>query len=306
MNTVKGLGDFCRKHKVPIPVGDKFSLLDFLLEVSKRSVPLAEYRGRVTEVIQRMGNESEQWGGCPNCGSNVHLGLKECPVCGKSLDFVEPEMEANDLSDLDPEYSAPKKARAVEDLDDFDEDESEEESADDLLAEEGDEQEQTEEEDEGNDVDEIEEDDASEDAEESQDHELEDEVSDEDDSSEEDDTGFEEDESEDDDFDEEDEEPLSGPKKAAQKGNHFLSKKPINRPMTAHAEKYAEREVRRKKLESLIPKFKKDPNLVMRLKYRDLLIMPGLLGYTRKPTAIGSKQDIQRWIKNALKGGLKK
>ncbi|MGE3680164.1 MAG: zinc ribbon domain-containing protein [Bdellovibrionales bacterium] len=295
MNTVKGLGDFCKKHKVPIPVGDKFSLLDFLLEVSKRSMPLAEYRGRVTEVIQRMGNESEQWGGCPNCGSNVHLGLKECPVCGKSLDFVEPEMEANDLSDLDPEYSKPKKAKAVEDLDDFDEDESEEESADDLLAEESDEQEQTDEEDEGNDVDEIEEDDADEDAEEFEDHELEDEVSEENDSSEEEDTDF-----------EEDEEPLSGPKKAAQKGNHFLSKKPINRPMTAHAEKYAEREVRRKKLESLIPKFKKDPNLVMRLKYRDLLIMPGLLGYTRKPTAIGSKQDIQRWIKNALKGGLKK
>ncbi len=76
-----------------------------------------------------------------------------------------------------------------------------------------------------------------------------------------------------------DDEPLSGPKKAAQKGNHFLSKKSINKPLTPHAEKFAEREVRRKKLESLIPKFKKDPNLVMRLKYRDLLIMPGLLGY---------------------------
>ncbi|MGE3682370.1 MAG: hypothetical protein AB7G93_11650 [Bdellovibrionales bacterium] len=303
MNTVKGLGDFCRKHKVPIPVGDKFSLLDFLLEVSKRTVPLAEYRGRVTEVIQRMGNESEQWGGCPNCGSNVHLGLKDCPVCGKSLDFVEPEMEASDLSDLDPEYSTPKKAKPVDDLDDFNEDESEDDAADDLLAEEN--EEEANDEDEGNDVDEIEEDDADEDAEESEDRELEDEMSEEDDSSEEEGSDFEED-TEEDDFDEEDEEPLSGPKKAALKGNHFLSKKPVNRPMTAHAEKYAEREVRRKKLESLIPKFKKDPNLVMRLKYRDLLIMPGLLGYTRKPTAIGSKQDIQRWIKNALKGGLKK
>lgn len=303
MNTVKGLNDFCRKHKVPVPVGDKFSLLDFLLEVSKRSVLLAEYRGRVTEVIHRLGNESEQWGGCPNCGTNVHLGLKECPVCGKNLDLVEPEMEASELSDLDPTYSKPKKAAPVDDLDDFDEDDAAEESNDDLLAESD---ELNEEED--NDVDEIEEDDADEDAEESEDHELENEVSEEDDSSEEEDPDFEED-SEADDFNEgqdEDEEPLSGPKKAAQKGNHFLSKKPINRPMTAHAEKYAEREVRRRKLESLIPKFKKDPNLVMRLKYRDLLIMPGLLGYARKPTAIGSKQDIQRWIKNALKGGLKK
>lgn len=303
MNTVKGLNDFCRKHKVPVPVGDKFSLLDFLLEVSKRSVLLAEYRGRVTEVIHRLGNESEQWGGCPNCGSNVHLGLKDCPVCGKNLDLVEPEMEASELSDLDPAYSKPKKAAPVDDLDDFDEDDAAEESNDDLLAEAD---ELNEEED--NDVDEIEEDDADEDAEESEDHELENEVSEEDDSSEEEDPDFEED-AEADDFDEgqdEDEEPLSGPKKAAQKGNHFLSKKPINRPMTAHAEKYAEREVRRRKLESLIPKFKKDPNLVMRLKYRDLLIMPGLLGYARKPTAIGSKQDIQRWIKNALKGGLKK
>lgn len=303
MNTVKGLNDFCRKHKVPVPVGDKFSLLDFLLEVSKRSVLLAEYRGRVTEVIHRLGNESEQWGGCPNCGSNVHLGLKECPVCGKNLDLVKPEMEANDLTDLDPEYSKPKKAVPVDDLDDFDEDDTAEESDDDLLAE-ADELNQEED----NDVDEIEEDDADEDAEESEDHELENEVSEEDESSEEEDAEFEED-SEADDFDEgqdEDEEPLSGPKKAAQKGNHFLSKKPINRPMTAHAEKYAEREVRRRKLESLIPKFKKDPNLVMRLQYRDLLIMPGLLGYARKPTAIGSKQDIQRWIKNALKGELKK
>lgn len=303
MNTVKGLNDFCRKHKVPVPVGDKFSLLDFLLEVSKRSVLLAEYRGRVTEVIHRLGNESEQWGGCPNCGTNVHLGLKECPVCGKSLDLVEPEMEASELSDLDPAYSKPKKAVPVDDLDDFDEDDAAEESSDDLLAEAD---ELNEEED--NDVDEIEEDDADEDAEESEDHELENEVSEEDDSSEEEDAEF-EDGSEEDDFDagqDEDEEPLSGPKKAAQKGNHFLSKKPINRPMTAHAEKFAEREVRRRKLESLIPKFKKDPNLVMRLKYRDLLIMPGLLGYARKPTAIGSKQDIQRWIKNALKGGLKK
>lgn len=229
MNTVKGLADFCRKHKVPIPVGDRFSLLDFLLEVSKRTVSLAEYRGRVTEVIHRMGNESEQWGGCPNCGSNVHLGLKECPVCGKSLDFVEPEMEASDLSDLDPEYSTPKKAKPVDDLDDFDDDD---ESADDILSEESDEQDQTAEEDEGNDVDEIEEDDADEDAEESEDHELEDEVSEEDDSSEEEESDFEED-TEEDDFDEEDEEPLSGPKKAALKGNHFLSKKPINRPMTA-------------------------------------------------------------------------
>lgn len=302
MNTVKGLNDFCRKHKVPVPSGDKFSLLDFLLEVSKRSVSLAEYRGRVMEVIQRMGNESEQWGGCPNCGSNVHLGLKECPVCGKSLDFVDPEMEANDLSDLDPAYSAPKKAKPVSSMDDFGDEDSEDESGDDLLAEEDDEHGADDEDD--DEVDEIEEDDADQDAEESEDDELEDEVSEEDDSSEEEEPDFEE--SEDDELDEDDGEPLSGPKKAAQKGNHFLSKKSINRPLTPHAEKFAEREVRRKKLENLIPKFKKDPNLVMRLKYRDLLIMPGLLGCTRKPTTIGSKQDIQRWIKNALKGGIKK
>ncbi len=305
MNTVKGLNDFCRKHKVPVPVGDKFSLLDFLLEVSKRSMLLAEYRGRVTEVIQRLGNESEQWGGCPNCGTNVHLGLKECPVCGKNLELQDSEIEASDLSDLDPEYSSSKK-QAVTDLDDFDDDESEVDTeSDDLLSEETDE---STDDDENEDVDEIEEDDADEDAEESEDHELEDEVSEEDDSSEEEDTDFEED-SDEDDFDEgqdEDEEPLSGPKKTALKGNHYLSKKPVNRPLTAHAEKYAEREVRRRKLESLIPKFKKDPRLILRLKYRDLLIMPGLLGYKRKPTAIGSKQDIQRWIKNALKGGLKK
>ena len=297
MNEVKGLNDFCKKHRIPMPAGDKFSLLDFLLEVSKKSVPLAEYRGKVSEIIQRLGNESEEWGGCPNCGTNVHLGLKECPVCGKSLDFVDPELEADDLSDLDPSYSKPKKSKTVDDLDDFDSDdeeadeepsenedvESEEESSDDDLDE----------------IDEIEED------EESEEHDEDDqEDTEEDDDSLESDSDDEEEPEEDE--EEEDAEPLSGPKKAAQQGNHFLSKKPINRPQTEHAEKYAVREVRRKKLESLIPKFKKDPNLIMRLQYRDLLIMPGLLGYTRKPTAIGSKDDIQRWVKNALKGGLKK
>lgn len=302
MNTVKGLNDFCKKHRIAMPAGDKFSLLDFLLEVSKRSVPLAEYRGKVMEIVRRLGNESEEWGGCPNCGSNVHLGLKECPVCGKALDFVDPELEASDLSDLDPDYATPKKAKAVDDLDEFDSDEDsevDEESLEDdeeNTAEESDddefEEEESNDEDESEEVDEIEEED-------SEPEEDEDEDSDEslDDDS----------EHENNDEDEEDVEPLSGPKKSALQGKAFLSKKPIHhRPVTAHAEKYAERELRRKKLESLIPKFKKDPNMIMKLKYRDLLIMPGLLGYMRKPTAIGSKQDIQRWIKNVLKGGLKK
>lgn len=293
MNEVKGLNDFCKKHRIPMPAGDKFSLLDFLLEVSKKSVPLAEYRGKVSEIIQRLGNESEEWGGCPNCGTNVHLGLKECPVCGKSLDFVDPELEADDLSDLDPSYSKPKKSKTIDDLDDFDSDDDEE------ADEESSEEEDTDSEEESHDddldeIDEIEED------EESEEHDEDDQED-----TEEDDDSLESD-SDDEEPEEEDAEPLSGPKKAAQQGNHFLSKKPINRPHTEHAEKYAVREVRRKKLESLIPKFKKDPNLIMRLQYRDLLIMPGLLGYTRKPTAIGSKDDIQRWVKNALKGGLKK
>ena len=302
MNMVKGLNDFCKKHRIVVPVGDKFSLLDFLLEVSKRSVSLAEYRGQVTEIIQRLGNESQEWGGCPNCGTNVHLGLKECPVCGKSLDFVDPEIEADDLSDLDPDYAKPKKAKSSDDLDDFDTDDElgsdDEEDFDDEpeeeTEEESDEDESSEEDDESEEVDEI---DEVEETDQEEEEDSDDESLDED--SEHEDDDIEE--------DQEDVEPLSGPKKALSNGRPFLSKKSINpKPTTSHAEKYAEREVRRKKLESLIPKFKKDPNLIMKLKYRDLLIMPGLLGYMRKPTAIGSKDDIQRWIKNALKGGLKK
>ena len=286
MNTIKGLNEFCKKHRIAMPTGDKFSLLDFLLEVSRKSFLLAEYRGRVSEIIHRLGNESEEWGGCPNCGSNVHLGLKECPVCGKALDFVEPELEASDLSDLDPDYAKPKKVKPVDDLNelDSDDDDFEEESSDD--------------EDDSEEADEIEEDD------ESDEHESadEDEESDGDDDLDDDSEDIESEED-----DEEDIEPLSGPQKAVAQGKPFLSKKPINnRPRTAHAEKFAERELRRKKLERMIPQFKEKPNLVMKLKYRDLLIMPGLLGYMRKPTAIGSKEDIQRWVKNALKGGLKK
>lgn len=303
MNAVKGLNDFCKKHRVPVPTGDKFSLLDFLLEVSKRSFSLAEYKGKVSEIIQRLGNESEEWGGCPNCGTNVHLGLKECPVCGKSLDFVDPETEADDLSAIDESYAKKKKATTVSDLDEFDE-EGSDDDGDDLLEDEDDDASNDSEEEEDVADDEEESEEPDEIDEEGDEEETEEDPLDEtDEDSEEDDSLNDDSESDD---DAEDLEPLSGPKKSALQGKHFLSKKPINRPATAHAEKYAERELRRKKLESLIPKFKKDPNMVMRLKYRDLLIMPGLLGYTRKPTAIGSKQDIQRWIKNALNGGLKK
>lgn len=320
MNTPKGLGDFCRTHKITIPKGDNFNLLDFLLEVSQKSIKLAEYKGSVTEVIRRLGEDSEEWGGCPRCGSNVHLGLKDCPVCGLDLsaeedDVVEETESDEDLSDLDPSYGE-EEVEEVDDLDDLDalddeeEDEFEEESDEEVDEEEEDPLDEAFEEEDDEDTEEVEE--------EADDDEL-DEFEDEEDPEEEEDVEEEEPEEEDE-FEDEDEteeeepeeldeedEPLSAAKESVQQKKVLKTKREKEdrvdprRNLMSHSEKVRAREERRRKLESLLHKFKRKPDLVDRLKYRDLLIMPGLLGYTKKPTTLGGKKDIQSWVKKSLK-----
>lgn len=318
MNTPKGLGDFCRTHKIIIPKGDDFNLLDFLLEVSQKSIKLAEYKGSVTEIIRRLGEDSEEWGGCPRCGSNVHLGLKECPVCGLDLsaeedDVVEASEADDDLSDLDPSYIEEDEVEEVDDLDELDDeedefeeepdeevDEEEEDPLDEAFEEEGDEGSEEVEEEDADDLDEFEDEEEPEEEEEDLEEE---ELEDEDEFEEEEDEPVEEEPEE----LEEEEEPLSTAKASVQQKKVLKKKREKEdrvdprRNLMSHSEKVRAREERRRKLESLLHKFKRKPDLVDRLKYRDLLIMPGLLGYTKKPTTLGGKKDIQSWVKKSLK-----
>lgn len=321
MHGLKGLGDFCRKHKIQIPKGDSFNLLEFLLQVSGKAIQLAEYKGSVTEVISRLGEESDEWGGCPRCGSNVHLGLSDCPVCGLDLSAEESESEdveeqEDDLSELDSDYVDDEEP--TENFDDLDElDDDDEEEVDDEEVEEEDEDpldetfeeedsEETEEESE-DDLDEFEEEEDPED-EEIEDDETEEEVEDEfedEEEPEEEDDAEEEVDIDDEVEDDEELEPLSTAK-ASVKQKKLLKKNPPEkvdprRNLMPASQKAKLREQRRKKLESLIPKFQKKPSLIDRLKYRDLLIMPGLLGYKKRPSMIGKKEEIQEWVKKNLK-----
>lgn len=292
MHGLKGLGDFCRKHKIQIPKGDSFNLLEFLLQVSGNAIQLAEYKGSVTEVISRLGEESDEWGGCPRCGSNVHLGLSDCPVCGLDLSAEESESEdveeqEDDLSELDSDYVDDEEP--TENFDELDElDDDDEEEVDD---------EEVEEEDEDS-LDETFEEEDSEEIEEESEDDLDEFEEEEDDAEEEEDI---DDEVEDD----EELEPLSTAK-ASVKQKKLLKKNPPEkvdprRNLMPASQKAKLREQRRKKLESLIPKFQKKPSLIDRLKYRDLLIMPGLLGYKKRPSMIGKKEEIQEWVKKNLK-----
>lgn len=308
MHGLKGLSDFCRTHKIPIPKGDEFNLLDFLLQISAKAIKLAEYKGSVTEVISRLGEESDEWGGCPRCGSNVHLGLETCPVCGLDLSSdEESESEQEDeLSELDPKYAEDEGEADVEDLDELDEDDDSEEDA------EGEEDIEEEEDplDEAFEDEEAEEseEDSEDDLDEFEDEETEDEDDDEVEEEDEFDTEEEPEEDEDElDDEEEDLEPPSAAKTSI-KQKKLLRKKrepevkiDPRRNLMPASQKARLREQRRRKLESLIPKFRKKPELIDRLKYRDLLIMPGLLGYTKRPSMIGKKEDIQAWVKKNLK-----
>ena len=100
MSAIRGMKQFCDKHKIPVPAGDDFNLLSFILDVSRKAVPLAEYKGKVSEVIDRLGHESEEWGGCPRCGTDVYIGLDDCPVCG--LDLKSDDEEENPYAELEP------------------------------------------------------------------------------------------------------------------------------------------------------------------------------------------------------------
>lgn len=248
MHGLKGLGDFCRKHKIQIPKGDSFNLLEFLLQVSGNAIQLAEYKGSVTEVISRLGEESDEWGGCPRCGSNVHLGLSDCPVCGLDLSAEESESEdveeqEDDLSELDSDYVDDEEP--TENFDELDElDDDDEEEVDD---------EEVEEEDEDS-LDETFEEEDSEEIEEESEDDLDEFEEEEDDAEEEEDI---DDEVEDD----EELEPLSTAK-ASVKQKKLLKKNPPEkvdprRNLMPASQKAKLREQRRKKLESLIPKFQK-------------------------------------------------
>jgi hypothetical protein len=264
---LRGLENFCEKYGIKIPSGDQFSLVDFLLHVSERAVPLAHVSGRIAEHISAMDKDSPDWGGCPRCGSNVHADLNECPICGLSLEEVEVEEEAKAQEPAPP--PTPPRPTIREKIKTLKDDKS---KAIKNLTDEVD----------------IDDEDGIDDLDELDDH---------------------------DDLDDEDEDSddYVEPSRAAvqtdtddldQIEDEFIDEanakvKPRrNRSMTR--EKNMAKAVRREKLRKLLPRLIENPSRALKMRYDDLLMMPGLLDYPQRPTTLGTREEIQAWVLAAL------
>lgn len=269
---VNGLEHFCAKHGVKVKDGDEFSLVDFVIDLAGQAVHLADIRGRISEKISSLDKDSDDWGGCPRCGSNVHSELSECPVCGLNLEDEangeeaeeEPVKEKTALApSTAPANGKPNRrgAEAVKTLpeksqDDFDE----------LVELDGD----------SDDAEDVEETEDEEDVEEDE---------------------LEDDEAEDEDASEEtdvlavlEREDQPAPKPKAKKKNPSMT-----------PEKTREKALRRERLRKVLPKLIANPHMSLKLKYEDLLMLPGLLDYSKRPTTLGNKEKIQSWVFATLK-----
>jgi hypothetical protein len=261
---LRGLENFCEKYGIKIPSGDQFSLVDFLLHVSERVVPLAHVSGRIAERISAMDKDSPDWGGCPRCGSNVHADLNECPICGLSLEEVEVEEEAKAPEPAPPRPTIREKIKTLKD---------EKNKAIKKLTDDSD----LDDEDDIDDLDEL------------------------------------DDHDELDDEDEESDDDYSEPAKAAVQPEtddldkieeefideaHSKTKPRRNRSMTR--EKNMAKAVRREKLRKLLPRLIESPSRALKMRYEDLLMMPGLLDYPQRPTTLGTREEIQAWVLAAL------
>ena len=100
MTQIKGLEAFCKKQGISVLGGDEFNLMEFLLAICAKTHWLAELSGRLSERISTLEKDSDEWGGCPRCGTNVHAGLSECPLCGFTL---EGSLEEEKPEEVPPE-----------------------------------------------------------------------------------------------------------------------------------------------------------------------------------------------------------
>lgn len=297
--TIRGLKQFCNKYRIPIRKGDKFNLHELLLNISKQQPMLAEYQGRISEITSRLGEDSDEWGGCPDCGTNVHAGLSLCPICGLDLADDGGPDAVSDVEDEDEDAD-------VEYEDDDEEEEYEDEVEEEPEAE--DEEFVDEEEDEaegGNSLEDFDEGDE-------EDEELEDEYeySDEDEDDEEEYEGDDEEieEGEDEEIEDEEEsdiEPLSAARESVENRKLFKRKKENKKPNPRkkdlpYSEKQRIRDQIRKELTAEVPRMMKKPSKVDTLEYRKLLMMPGILGYEGKPATLGNTVEIRAWVKRQL------
>lgn len=295
MNQIRGLKQFCDKHQIPIPTGDDFNLLEWLLAANRHQPFLAEYKGRISEIKERLGSESEEWGGCPQCGTDVHVGLDSCPVCGLDLTSdmspVDDDEEIEgEIEDDDQEYED-----EVEEYEEEDPEDTEEE------AELEDDEEYEEEYEDGDDGEEDDDYGFAEDIDEDDEGEEELGDDDEDESEELDDAEEEEDDEELE--DEEEVEPLAVARKDVAKRKLLKRKEKTAQKVrndATYSEKQKVRDQIRKELKAQIPKMMKNVNSIDDLEYRKLLMMPGLLGYQGKPATIGNTVEIKAWVKRKL------
>jgi len=154
----QALKDFCKKNKVSVPADDDLNLMEFLYGLSEKALALhpelLAMESEIKKLVAKEGMDSEAWGGCPNCGSNILINSEECIFCGTPLEESEDEEEDEEEDDEEDEEEEDEEEED-EDEDDEEDDEEDEEEEDE---EEEDEDEDDEEDDEEDEEEEEEED----------------------------------------------------------------------------------------------------------------------------------------------------